>query len=54
MLQAEAMLKAYPPFVNYFEQTKETITKCDKTNTRFHAFLKVGSKYISINDNASS
>ncbi|XP_061194759.1 protein ECT2-like isoform X2 [Saccostrea echinata] len=38
---AEAMLKAYPPFVNYFEQTKETIAKCDKTNTRFHAFLKV-------------
>lgn len=38
---AEAMLKAYPPFVNYFEQTKETITKCDKSNTRFHAFLKV-------------
>lgn len=41
--QAEAMLKAYPPFVNYFEQTKETITKCDKSNTRFHAFLKVRS-----------
>ena len=51
MLQAEAMLKAYPPFVNYFEQTKETITKCDKTNTRFHAFLKVGFPQLSINDN---
>ncbi|XP_033759920.1 protein ECT2-like isoform X1 [Pecten maximus] len=38
---ADALLKAYPPFVNYFEQTKETIAKCDKTNPRFHAFLKV-------------
>lgn len=38
------MLKAYPPFVNYFEQTKETIAKCDKTNTRFHAFLKVSTE----------
>lgn len=38
---ADALLKAYPPFVNYFEQTKETIAKCDKTSPRFHAFLKV-------------
>ncbi|CAG2211731.1 ARHGEF31 [Mytilus edulis] len=38
---AEALMKAYPPFVNFFEQTKETIAKSDKTNPRFHAFLKV-------------
>ncbi|KAJ8310829.1 hypothetical protein KUTeg_012694 [Tegillarca granosa] len=38
---ADALLKAYPPFVNFFEQTKEMIAKCDKTNSRFHAFLKV-------------
>lgn len=41
LLQAEALMKAYPPFVNFFEQTKETIAKSDKTNPRFHAFLKV-------------
>ena len=34
-------MKAYPPFVNFFEDTKERIAKCDKTNPRFHAFLKV-------------
>lgn len=39
--QAEALVKAYPPFVNFFEDTKERIQKCDKTNPRFHAFLKV-------------
>lgn len=41
IFQAEALVKAYPPFVNFFENTKETIQKCDKTNPRFHAFLKV-------------
>ncbi|XP_052217057.1 protein ECT2-like isoform X1 [Dreissena polymorpha] len=38
---AEALVKAYPPFVNFFEDTKERIQKCDKSNPRFHAFLKV-------------
>ncbi|KAL5004653.1 hypothetical protein ScPMuIL_018109 [Solemya velum] len=38
---AEALVKAYPPFVNCFEQAKETIIKCDKSIPRFHAFLKV-------------
>ncbi|KAK3094448.1 hypothetical protein FSP39_001856 [Pinctada imbricata] len=38
---ADELNKAYPPFVNFFDQTKETIAKCDKTNSRFHAFLKV-------------
>ncbi|XP_026285148.1 protein ECT2 isoform X2 [Frankliniella occidentalis] len=35
------MVKAYPPFVNFFEQTKEMLHKCDETKPRFHAFLKV-------------
>ena len=39
--QADALLKCYPPFVNYFEKTKETIHNCDKEKPRFHAFLKV-------------
>ena len=39
--QAEELSKAYPPFVNFFENTKETIKKCDDSNPRFHAFLKV-------------
>ncbi|XP_045200186.2 protein ECT2-like isoform X2 [Mercenaria mercenaria] len=38
---ADALVKAYPPFVNFFEDTKERIQKCDKSNPRFHAFLKV-------------
>ncbi|XP_076454134.1 protein ECT2-like [Babylonia areolata] len=38
---ADGFMKAYPNFVNYFENTKETIIKCDQSNPRFHAFLKV-------------
>uniref|UniRef100_A0A8D2L7T1 Epithelial cell transforming 2 n=1 Tax=Varanus komodoensis TaxID=61221 RepID=A0A8D2L7T1_VARKO len=35
------LLKTYPPFVNFFEMSKETITKCEKLKPRFHAFLKI-------------
>ncbi|XP_061431693.1 protein ECT2 isoform X1 [Lethenteron reissneri] len=35
------MVKAYPPFVNFFEMSKETIGNCEKQNPRFHAFLKI-------------
>lgn len=35
------MVKAYPPFVNFFEQTKEMLSRCDSTKPRFHAYLKV-------------
>nr|XP_040222614.2 protein ECT2 isoform X1 [Anopheles coluzzii] len=35
------LLKAYPPYVNFFEQMKETLVQCDATNPRFHAFLKI-------------
>ncbi|OWK60554.1 Protein ECT2 [Lonchura striata] len=35
------LLKTYPPFVNFFEMSKETITRCEKQKPRFHAFLKV-------------
>ncbi|XP_014677396.1 PREDICTED: protein ECT2-like [Priapulus caudatus] len=38
---ADALLKAYPPFVNFFEKTKEALQICDHQNTRFHAFLKI-------------
>jgi hypothetical protein len=34
------LLKAYPPFVNFFERTKNQIGECDKRSPRFHAFLK--------------
>lgn len=34
------LLKAYPPFVNFFEDTKKTINTCDAKYPRFHAFLK--------------
>ncbi|XP_053674461.1 protein ECT2 [Anopheles nili] len=35
------LLKAYPPYVNFFEQMKETLVQCDANNPRFHAFLKI-------------
>lgn len=39
--QSKDLLKTYPPFVNFFEMSKETITRCEKQKPRFHAFLKV-------------
>jgi hypothetical protein len=41
LLQAPDLIKAYPPFVNFFENTKEMLVKCDQTKPRFHAFLKI-------------
>ncbi|XP_071798925.1 protein ECT2-like [Asterias amurensis] len=35
------MTKAYPPFVNFFELSKQTINDCEKQKPRFHAFLKI-------------
>lgn len=40
--QSRELVKAYPPFVNFFEMSKETIVRCEKQKPRFHAFLKVG------------
>ncbi|KAK9879703.1 hypothetical protein WA026_006763 [Henosepilachna vigintioctopunctata] len=34
------LLKAYPPFINYFEEMKEVLIQCDQNKPRFHAFLK--------------
>ena len=36
-----ALLKAYPPYVNYFEQMKSTLSQCIAQNPKFHAFLKI-------------
>jgi len=38
---ASDLLKAYPPFVNFFERTKNQIRECDQRSVRFHAFLKM-------------
>ncbi|KAK7866025.1 hypothetical protein R5R35_008539 [Gryllus longicercus] len=35
------LTRAYPSFVNFFENTKEMLVKCDQTKPRFHAFLKI-------------
>ncbi|TRY76136.1 hypothetical protein DNTS_027384, partial [Danionella cerebrum] len=35
------LVKAYPPFVNFFEMSKETIVICERQKPRFHAFLKI-------------
>lgn len=40
-LQSKELVKAYPPFVNFFEMSKDTIVRCEKQKPRFHAFLKV-------------
>ncbi|KHJ39950.1 BRCA1 protein [Trichuris suis] len=38
---AEEMVKVYPPYINFYERTKEMLNFCDRTKPRFHAFLKV-------------
>ncbi|XP_072295050.1 protein ECT2 isoform X2 [Eucyclogobius newberryi] len=35
------LVRTYPPFVNFFEMSKETIVRCEKLKPRFHAFLKI-------------
>lgn len=39
--RAAEIQKAYPPFINSFEKSVETLNFCEKTNPRFHAFLKI-------------
>ncbi|XP_076165401.1 epithelial cell transforming 2 pebble isoform X1 [Ptiloglossa arizonensis] len=38
---APDLVKAYPPYVNFFENTKDMLDQCDQNKSRFHAFLKV-------------
>ncbi|XP_075997610.1 protein ECT2 isoform X3 [Genypterus blacodes] len=38
---SKELVRAYPPFVNFFEMSKETIVRCEKQKPRFHAFLKI-------------
>ena len=40
-MQSNDLLKAYPPFINFFENTRDMLIKCDRMKPRFHAFLKV-------------
>ena len=40
-LQAEGFVRVYPPFINFFDMSKEALQKCDRMYPRFHAFLKV-------------
>lgn len=35
------LIKAYPPYINYFERMKDTLLQCDDQKPRFHAFLKI-------------
>ncbi|XP_017122139.1 protein ECT2 isoform X2 [Drosophila elegans] len=37
----DELIKAYPPYVNFFEQMKEQLQYCDREYPRFHAFLKI-------------
>lgn len=41
LFQSEGFLRVYPPFVNFFDMSKEALHKCDRAHPRFHAFLKV-------------
>ena len=38
---ADDLLKAYPPYVNFYEDSKNMLIKCENQNPRFYAFLKV-------------
>ncbi|XP_043274969.1 protein ECT2 isoform X3 [Venturia canescens] len=38
---APDLVKAYPPYVNFFENIKEMLDQCDQNKPRFHAFLKI-------------
>ncbi|KAJ8356951.1 hypothetical protein SKAU_G00197450 [Synaphobranchus kaupii] len=35
------LAKAYPQFINFFEMSKETIVRSERSKPRFHAFLKI-------------
>jgi protein ECT2 len=37
----DSLLKAYPPYVDFFEQMKTTLAHCSKSKPRFQAFLKL-------------
>jgi hypothetical protein len=37
----DSLLKAYPPYVNFFEQMKTTLIDCAQKKPRFQAFLKI-------------
>lgn len=37
----DALLKAYPPYVNFFEQMKAALSECVQSKPRFQAFLKI-------------
>ncbi|CAI8002154.1 Protein ECT2 [Geodia barretti] len=41
LLQSDELLRVYPPFVNFFEMSKEALARCERVYPRFHAFLKV-------------
>ena len=41
MKYADDLLKAYPPYVNFYEDSKQMLLKCEKANPRFYAFLRV-------------
>lgn len=38
---SEALRQAYPPYVNFFEQMKDTLHQCITQYPKFHAFLKI-------------
>lgn len=38
---AKEFVRCYPPFVNFFEMSKEMIDSCESAMPRFHAFLKI-------------
>lgn len=37
----DSLLKAYPPYINSFEQMKAELIKCTQSKPRFQAFLKI-------------
>ena len=35
------LTKAYPPYINFLESTREMLDKCDQNKPQFHDFLKL-------------
>jgi hypothetical protein len=41
MENRDRLLKAYPPYINFYEQMKAAVIQCEQNKPRFQAFLKI-------------
>ena len=51
LTHSQTLLKVYPTFINYFEQTKESILELERNNPRFKvsvSLAKMGNCYMEV------